>query len=361
MSKKLKHIYPNSELFHSFFHRPEGLTYANGTGSCSWNNNSCYSYSSEIGYADFENKIFYFRSGSRSSSTSKHQNNLRCAIPSSEWFIVSIDWYNWSRCAGVPDLSEELESTLDKLKANKDTLYSGIKYLGNSEAVNNTIKQVKEILTKTNQLDKFNDWEVKALEYQWTAEEINLYGVKKWATDNEFIGSTDKKIKYYNDTTLKQLVEDKFKAKKSAKQLAVKKRAEQLAKKELENLEKWLRGEYSDNLYNIPVHLRISKSLSNIKEINNSLEVITTLGARVPLKHAELLFKKFRQCVETNAEWKTNGHSISVGNYKVTAITKGEYPNGELQWCILAGCHVIFETEIVKFVKDNNLNWYESQ
>lgn len=118
--------------------------------------------------------------------------------------------------------------------------------------------------------------------------------------------------------------------------------------KQQETLKKWLSGEaqYRWYLYDIPTHLRIGKE-GNVE---------TSMGASVPLEHARLLYKKFRNCIQLDTEWVTNGSSIKVGVYQVQHIKK----DSEGCWHLKAGCHIIYEREIELFVESNSLQqWRE--
>ena len=93
---KLKHNYGN-QVYHIFFHRPEGLDWAQNTtnGNMSWRGSVLFSYSSELGWADFDKKIIWIRWGTYSNTTSKHQNYLRRSVPP-DWKIIYIsNWWDW--------------------------------------------------------------------------------------------------------------------------------------------------------------------------------------------------------------------------------------------------------------------------
>lgn len=64
----------------------------------------------------------------------------------------------------------------------------------------------------------------------------------------------------------------------------------------------------------------------------------TSADAKVPLPHAIRVFHSVAKCREAQAEWRSNGETIRVGNFTVDRIT----PDGTLY----AGCHVIYWPEI---------------
>lgn len=346
-----KHIFGNKELAHAFFHQDEfGIDWGRGS-NFSFNGNRIYSYNSCIGIADFDKKIFLFRSASYSSSTCKHQSKTHYAIPDG--------WknYYWKHWHNFESLEGWFQDRIEDLQGEKDNLNKGIKYFGR-DIYDATIQEVLRFakdLNCENLIDKYSD---KLLALKWTEEDLEKYKIKSWARDNEMLGSYEKKKKYYLDTTLKALVEKKFQDNLADKEEKARQRALLLQQQEQEKLQKWLKWEYKDNLYNVPIHLR----LGTFGEYDREPIVETTLGAKVPLSHCKLLYKKFRQCIETNTEWETNGHSIHIGNYKVSKIQqrlRNKYPN-VLEWSIAAGCHLLFETEVEKFIVDNNLqSWRE--
>lgn len=336
-----KHVFANRELAHAFFHQHEfGIDWGRGS-SFSFESNRIYSYSSIIGIADFKKKLFLFRSANFSQSTSKHQANIRYAIPN-DWKI-----YYWNKWHTFYSTEAYCEQLLDVLIEQKKYLYSGIKSFG-SDVYEETLEQLDKFTKDLKCRKLYSKYKRKFDKYKWTEEDFLVLAVKTWAYNNGMLGSYKKKLKYYNNPTLKSLVEERFQKELSDKEEKARQKVLKQEKKEQELLDKWLVGEYHNNLYNVPIHLKIAA---------NESFVMTTLGALVPLFHCELLYKKFRYCIASNTEWESNGHSIPIGNYKVSKIQqrlRSKYPN-VVEWSILAGCHLIFETEIEKFIESNNL------
>ena len=353
MAKRLRHKYLNGEIFHHFFHNNK-LEYAKGSSS-SWRNNICYSYSSEIGYADFEKKLFYFRYGTYSSSTSKHQNHLRHSIPN-DWVVIYItNWMNWSRSFVsegklIPDLKMELDSELILLSNNRYDLYHGIKYFGDQYLPYTKIKQWEDLLKLTGQYDQYFKWfKEEASKHIWEEEDLKALKIKEWALENNFTGSFQKKERYFNDPILKEKAESSEYKSQIIHLRNVKKQIRQLSKenKELERqkelLIKWKVGKYYGNLYNIPIHLRIDNG-----------EVRTSMGAKVPLKDAERLFKLFLTVSKNGQGYTSDSKSIKIGQYTLDKIYLDEIDN---QWKILIGCHLLCEKQIKEFIQENDLQW----
>ena len=202
----------------------------------------------------------------------------------------------------------------------------------------------------------------------WKPKQQVILEFKKWKSKyvdsdsgNELKGKTYKEI-YFNPQ-LKEQFEEHMKLILKLREEKRIKDKEEYARKALEEnkkrLEKWLNNEinYTYELYHVPIHLRLIDVAVHVDKISKvetiERQVETTLGVKVPLKHAELLFKKFKQCIDTNTEWQSNGHTIPIGNFKVEWIRLiGE------KWALKAGCHTIFQEQIFSFVERNNLNWY---
>lgn len=96
--------------------------------------------------------------------------------------------------------------------------------------------------------------------------------------------------------------------------------------KQAEAYEAWKQGE-GDEYFNpslFPVAFRVEGD-----------ELVSTLGARVPVKDAKVALRFIQS--RKGAEWRENGETCHVGGYKVNSIT----PAG-----IVAGCHRITWAEV---------------
>lgn len=364
---KLKHNYGN-QVYHIFFHRPEGLDWAQNTtnGNMSWRNNILYSYSSELGWADFDKKIIWIRNGSYSNTTSKHQSYLRMAVPP-DWIKIYIDeWRNWSRSrwnedSYIPSYHLELQRWIESAKENKESLYKGVKYFGNIDYVVGVLNTIKEILTKVDQLDLYDNFEKEISKYRFTDEEIQIWNVKSWCNENGITGSYKTKLKVFNNPELAEEVIGKNRIRKERLDAT---KEERRLKTVQRSIEKWYSGEVGNinfhnngrawrNWYNgirNPVYLRIKPSDDKM--------VQTSLNVEVPLVECAMLYRKFKQCRDTNTTWHQNGDKFRIGYYQVESITErtSNRDSSGLEWCITVGCHQIFDTQIEEFV-NRFTNW----
>jgi len=190
------------------------------------------------------------------------------------------------------------------------------------------------------------DWLYKDL---FTDEELEVLNCKnwihKWIYNTGSILTKQEKIDLYKDVDRRKEYEGKVEERRKlkAKQDAI--RIEKIRKdnydKQLLDIDRWLKGERI-GIYRLPIHLRIIA--------DNNVE--TSRNAIIPLSHCKLLYLKFRNCINSNTEWISNGSSIKIGYYHVSKIGKDDKG-----WFIKAGCHTIRETEIEKFIKQYDLKW----
>ena len=362
---KLKHNYGN-QVYHIFFHRPEGVDWAQNTtnGNMSWRGNVLFSYSSELGWADFDKKIIWIRNGTYSNTTSKHQHYLRASVPP-DWKIIYIsNWWDWTRgWDKAPSYYKELEHIVSLAKGNKEKLYKSTKYFGNSHYVEDAVEEVKNtlsIIQQENLLDKFLH---EITPFIWTSEDKELWKVKTWCRDNGITGSYETKLKVFNNPELAKEVIEKNRIRKEKLEAT---KEERRLKAIQRNIEKWYSGEtgninwldtkrrYYRTYSNHPVYLRIKPSDDKM--------VQTSKGAEVPLIECAMLYRKFKQCRDTNTTWHQNGEKFRIGYYQVESITErtSNRDSSGLEWCITAGCHQIFDTQIEEFV-NRFTNWNKNE
>lgn len=353
MAKRLKHIY--NDIEHVFFHQAEfDIDWGkNKNGNMSFRGNKIYSYSSEIGIADFDRKVLYFRNGSYSHTTSKHQAAVRYAVPS-DWKV-----FRWMKWHSFPYITEYVNERIDVLKEEKEKLYSNSKHSKYSyDSFLLGITELAEYVGSSECLTKFIS---EAEPYKRIEADIKHANIKEWVNDNNILGSWENKVKAYENLEFRE----KFLAKQEVlreKNKLKKEKALENLKKEFdiyvaEELEKWYNGESTYLGYFTPskfcklqvyrnypgkVYLRISPK--------DPKTVITSKNVDIPLIECKFLYKKFRECIETNTEWHTNGEKYRIAKYQLEKI----YKYGE-HWYLHSGCHIIRDVEIEEFIDRFNL------
>ena len=190
------------------------------------------------------------------------------------------------------------------------------------------------------------------LDFKFTDKELDTIDCKTWIFNNLYgktiarhLSKKQKEAIYFNieaRTRYELVLKIERENKECIAHERLEKEKEKRKIKELALLEDWLSGKYIAGLWNIPIHLRLTK--------DNLVE--TTLSVTVPLNHAKLLYLKFKQCIKTDTEWISNGCSIKIGNYLVEYIKKDD-----IGWHLKAGCHTIYEKEIDLFINMFKLNW----
>jgi hypothetical protein len=348
-----KHKFTNSELAHAFFHQEEfGIDWGEGS-SFSFRGNTLYSYSSIMGILIPEKNIFLFRSGSYSSSTSKHQAYTRGAIPHNIKTYYWPDWYISTNsriyggshfAADIYTYKEYIEKEILAIKNDKYCLKTGTKYFGNpNKFLHNDIYQFCYNLDCLNLYEEYKE-QLNSLE--WTQEELDILAVKTWAYNNGINGSYETKLKVYNNPELAAEVIEKNRI---AKEKLEATKEERRLKAVQKSIDKWYTGEINEINFqlpkrngwayrnSIPVYFRISPNDPQIVE--------TSKGVKIPLVECALLYRKFQQCINTNTEWHQNGEKFRIGYYYVEKI----YNNGT-SYVLVAGCHTCYQEQIEEFV-----------
>ena len=351
-----KHTFNNSDLAHAFFHQEEfGIDYGNGY-NFSFKGDRLYSYSSVLGILIPEKNIFLFRAGRYSSSTSKHQAYIRRAIPHNiktyywqEWEIrKNRTYFSYGSSFGAEENTyrEYIERAIDSVKEDKNALKSGIGYFGNPTLIIGTRQDVEQFCKDLDCEYLLQEYLPKFDELAWTEKELEVHSVKTWCKNNEIKGSYETKLKVYNNPELAAKVIEKARVKNEKLEATKEERRLKAIQK---SIDKWYVGESDEinfqipkrNNWNyrnkLPVYLRINPKDPKM--------VDTSKGVTIPLVECALLYRKFRQCVNTNTEWKQNGEKFRIGYYNVESIIK--WSN---DWMLCAGCHRIFQSQIEEFV-----------
>jgi hypothetical protein len=226
-------------------------------------------------------EITFLNTKSYSNSTSKHQNHLRQAV---NGLVFSINFPNNS-CFELGhlgqvrrDLEEEIKGLIKKqLRARSNDYY------------------IREINSKASLITRLNQ------SFPDIVNPINLNEIKDY----------QKASLYARD--LNNSREEREQAKQAKK-----------VEKEKEYLSQWLNGNWSGQLYNLPIYLRFN---------GNYIE--TSHGAKVPTLQALKLLKDIREGKDCKG--------IKIGNYTVIETTL-DY--------VKIGCHIIKWEIINEFFND---------
>ena len=245
---------------------------------------SIYSYGRHYEIAQFVEtingqKVCFINSNGYSFSTSKHTRHVRASIPAGiPVFKVPFfsNSFNVSHLGGIIEkmLVECNNYIHDQMKARSNSYYFNL-----AAARYNDIEQICELFGR----------QVPARPDNWENARI--------------------KSEYLRD---------------NAVEIANKKQQKAIQKQK-ELLTKWLQHEYNGQLYDIPVHLRVSRDGKLIE---------TTMGAKVPMFEAVKLLAMLRE-------------GQDVKGYKIDGFTVIENNNDAVQ----IGCHKITWPIINQFFK----------
>jgi len=294
LSNPMKTYFTSNEIAHVWAH--QGAPRGKCSASMSFNGDAFYSYSTVIARR-IERKgetAFILNDRSFSNTTSRHQHRVRMAVTGHG------QEFHFSGEMGTslnPSPKELFQYALDRSAAMLKTALKARKKEG---------------------------YEASALKWLERAGEVK-----------EFFGLRNK----IDSTVIQRLAESQVKAEKEAarkqKEREAKDRAEQA-----ELYEAWKRG---DNLaqYSDSPARRFSPQIFPVAFRIEGEELVSTLGARVPLAHARraLGFVLSRRGIiaDGGPAWSRNGVTMRVGLYQLDAISAEG---------VQAGCHRITWEEI---------------
>ena len=290
----MKTVFNNSELCHVWANNwDENRGGRTTNNSIYFDGLTIYSYGRhfELGKKVWVNSAWYIflNTSSYSNSTLKHQNHLRRAISMNE-NVISFPFVGGSfnpeflrkQLENLESLALECFTKQQKAISNFYLHGKGISYMAIIERLSHIFEynyQVSEKLLETKNLS---------------------YAVSKKAKIKAEFKETKRKEKEEAQRLLRQ-------------------------KTEAEKLDLWLRGDYSGQLYNLDIHLRLSKDKRTVE---------TSHGAKVPTIEAIQLLKDIR----------SNEHVIGrkIGQFIVKETT--------LDFVVI-GCHKITWKAVDQFEK----------
>jgi hypothetical protein len=276
----MKTVFSNSMLCHTWANQLQNF----GKGSSMYfQGNTIYSYGSHYEIAQIIEapnltKVFFVNSNGYSNTTAKHTNHVWRAIPDTHpIFKVPFIYNKFS----IDDLPKIIDKMLIQVNKHFTDQINARSYFGHFASGSMLFDEIVNI--------------------------CELFNLPVPVRPSNFL---DAQIKAQHLRETQSIREEK----KQAKEL----------QNNLELLAKWLNHEYNGQLYNIPVHLRVSKDGKLIE---------TTKGAKVDFSAALRLLSKLRNSEDVNG-YKIDGFTVLQNNDKIVKI----------------GCHQI-EWQIINNLK----------
>jgi hypothetical protein len=272
----MKTVFSNSMLCHTWANQLQNF----GKGSSMYfEGNTIYSYGSHYEIAQVIEapnltKVFFVNSNGYSNTTAKHTNHVWRAIPDNFPvfkipFKIRSSYYSGSRTHSFK-----------------------VEYL--TEIINAMLLDVENTLTQQiNARTYFGYFSAACQKFDDIVNISELFNLPVPVRPSNFL---EAQIKAEHLRETQSIREEK----KQSKEL----------QKNLELLAKWLNHEYNGQLYNIPVHLRVSKDGKLIE---------TTKGAKVDFSAALRLLSKLRNSEDVNG-YKIDGFTVLENNHKSVKI-----------------------------------------
>lgn len=268
----MKTTFSNSQLSHVWANQLQ--TFGKGS-NMHFEGNTIYSYGSHYQIAQLVGspnctKVYFVNSNGYSNTTAKHTNHVWRAIP---------------------DIFPVFKVPFKNNKFSVENL---------PEIIDNMMLEGKKYLTQQiNARSYFGYFSTASQLFEDVDLICELFDLQKPQLPSNYL---DAQIKAQHLRETQTQREDK----KAAKEL----------EKSLELLNKWLNHEYNGTLYNIPVHLRVSKDGKLIE---------TTKGAKVQKSEALRLLSKLRSGEDVNGYKldgftviENNAHAVKIGCHEIS-------------------------------------------
>lgn len=292
-TKRTRHVFSNDELPHLWAYQTQ-TSGRNSTGSFYFEDETIYSYGTHFPIArwvenDKEERAVLFTTRTYSPTTSQHVYGVRAAIPKGTKIFSVLNPVTYKE-----EIVRDFES---------DILY----YLDKAAEANKRNRP---------------KWYEEALQKRANAIEFCQF----------FSLPTDELPTIPEEDKVREEVKKRKDAERAEREEREQKRKLAEEKENAERLERFLSGEtvyarwgatYPDGT----AALRIEGE-----------EVVTSLGARVPISHAKRGLKFVREVVANGKEYVRNGHTLHLGRYPIDKV--------EADGTLHAGCHVIRFAEI---------------
>jgi hypothetical protein len=319
--KRTREVFSTGEIPHLWMHQVQASA-RNAKKSVYFEGATIFSYGSHFPIAKIitrgKRKAVLFNSGSYSPTTSGHQSAVRMAIPEDVPVFTLPTVRTWNDYNFL-----EGSAAVDYYRAEITEKIAGLAKVHGMHSYTWRVSNVRELIREMKTYAKFfklrtgkvptiprltDERENKLREYdkQSDARQEKRHAARqaRWAA----------RQREWEEQRLEREKQDAIERAELAKTLA-------------ERMEQWQNGaNVTSRDFPYPL-LRIQGD-----------EVITSLGARVPVSHACRGLKLVQACVNASREYVRNGHTVHLGHYPIDRI--------EVNGTLHAGCHVIPFSEI---------------
>lgn len=283
----MKTTFTSHEIAHIWAHK--SAPYGKSPGAVSFDGPVICSYSTAIArHIEHKGKpAIILNTTSYSVSTSKHQSRV------------------WQAIGDVP--------TFEIGGMERGTSLSGV---SGKELFAYAIKEAAEAAQRATKARVRKSWH-EAAQARWLskAQEINTFFGLRRKVDSQAI----ERLRAASEASRKRAAAEQ--AKRDAAERA----------KQVDSYEAWKRGEDFDYGF----HPSLFPIAFRVEIRNGEQELVSTLGARVPLRAAQVAYRFAMS--KRGQDWRENGETCPVGHYRLNAINE----HG-----IVAGCHRITWAEL---------------
>lgn len=354
MAKRTRHVFPTEEVPHLWMHQSqESATNPKGRhashGNLYFEKETIYSYGSHFPIAmhvtEGKKKAILFTTNSYSNTTAKQR-----AIPRDYpvFYIPSQMW--WSR----PDCVKAYQKTVDQKfeeakKARKwaPSAFSAMMAEFNEARAFEKFFKRKSMVKLPVTGKKLKEFEAECKAKERRAIELEQTALLRKPELDAKREKRDQAEQFKVETAIQQAKEnyplliDEWKTQLVQWQIGTSNSIPRFPRFEIKFSHKIAR-KHGYNLYQIEREFQQQfpqQELEVMLRVEKD-EVVTSMGARVPVEHAKRGLRLVKAVMKSGKEYHRNGHTEHLGHYAIDSITK----DGTLK----AGCHVIRWSAIEK-------------
>ena len=302
----MRHVFSSREVFHKWAHGSQSNA-RNAQGNMSFQGELAYSYAEPIARRIVRRDgtiVFLFRDKSFSNTTSKHQSHARRSVPGNPFC------FDVAHVGGVSSWESDYRSG-DKLDHKRNLRH-----------------YAETIATMAGELSRsrhYIDGRYRRLERY--IEQANRYAALFKLATRFTMPALDMETLRAREARHNAKRAAQESARESARQVW----AERQRIESAEKIAAWIRGESVTVPYGIGrAYLRLEGS-----------EVVTSLGARVPVPHVARALSVVMRLLERGETYQRNGHTIHLGDYALDSI--------DASGLVTCGCHRFDRDEVTRF------------
>lgn len=327
---RTRHVFPSSQVVHLWAHQTQDSA-RNAQSNLSFDGDKLTSYGhyciARIINRKGKGKLVLIQSNKYSNTTAKQINEAESAITHLQSVHVPAltdSYYDSDKldAAGYATRTLDHRRNLSHFKREIEALQASIK----SSRVHTSylFDRLDSLIKEANIYSKYFSLRVKFKSIYSDAQRIEMESI---ADERARVAEAKRSAKY--------------KVERELAEIAYRKRQEARIPDATKLMDEWLTGGGSFGNYAISDASRILNRTA-LRIVGENVQ--TSMGVEFPIAHAILGLALVRKTVASGIEWRTNGHTLHLGHFKIDHISA--------DGTVKAGCHTVTLAEIERIAPE---------